>query len=225
MRIARSARTKRVLGATLIALTLPAISFAAANSSGVNGIDGSSMNGIGGSSILGIDGSSINGIDGSSVLGIDGSSNAGIDGSSTTGIDGSSVLLAGPVDGIDRINGVFESMGQIVMASQDMLSGMQVGDYITVEGSLISSGWYYADAVEVSDRLYVAGSTEVFVAGLISSVNAANGTAQIGDLTIDYTASLGGSDAPSDALWSFHGTRPSQSGNMISYRTAGADLR
>jgi hypothetical protein len=116
-------------------------------------------------------------------------------------------------------------MGQIVMASQHMLSGMQVGDYITVEGSVISSGWYYADAVEVSDQVYVAGSTEVFVAGLISSVNASNGTAQMGDLTIDYTPSLGGNAAPSGVMWSFHGTRPSQSGKMISHRTAGTDLR
>jgi hypothetical protein len=106
-----------------------------------------------------------------------------------------------------------------------MLQSMQVGDYITVEGSVISSGWYYADAVAVSDQAYVPGSTEVFVAGLISSVNALNGTAQIGALTIDYTSSLGGSDAPSGAMWSFHGIRPSQGGKMISNRTVGADLR
>ena len=273
MRIARSARTCKVLGATLIALILPSLSFAAANSSGVNGIDGSSMNGIDGSSILGIDGSSIAGIDGSSVLGIDGSSIAGIDGSSvlgidgssiagidgssvlgidgssiagidgssalgidgssiagidgssTTGIDGSSILLAGPVDSIDRINGVFESMGQVVMASQDMLVSMQVGDYVAVEGTVISSGWYFADAVDVSNQLYVPGSTEVFVSGVVSSVDAANGTAQMGDLTIDYTASLSSGNAPSRTSWSFRGTRPALGGMMISDRTSGASLR
>ena len=257
MRIARSARTNKVLGATLIALTLPAISFADLSTSGVNGIDGSSMNGIDGSSILGIDGSSTTGIDGSSIAGIDGSSTAGIDGSSATGIDGSSisgidgssisgidgssitgidgssisgidgssVLISAPVDSIDRINGVFESMGQIVLASQSMLQSMQVGDYVTVAGSVVSSGWYYADAVEVSDQSYVPGATEVFVAGLVSSVDKGNGTAQLGDLTIDYTSSLGSGDAPSDVMWSFHGTRPSQDGKMISHRTAEAVSR
>jgi hypothetical protein len=116
-------------------------------------------------------------------------------------------------------------MGQIVMASQDMLIELQVGDYVTVEGTVISSGWYYADAVDVSDQLYVPGSTEVFVSGVISSVNSMNGTAQMGDLTIDYTPSLGSSNAPSGTAWSFRGTRPSQGGMMISDRTAGADLR
>ena len=111
------------------------------------------------------------------------------------------------------------------MSSQEMLLGMQVGDYVTVEGSVITSGWYYADAVDVSNQPYVAGSTEVLVSGKISSVNQMNGTAQMGGLTIDYTPSLGDSDAPSDTMWSFRGTRPSQGGMMISDRSAGADLR
>ena len=215
MRNTKSAGVAIILGATLAVIS--AQSMAAIPNSSVSGIDAGDTQGIDAGDILGIDAGDIQGIDAGDILGID----AG----DILGIDAGDILLAGPVDGIDRINGVFESMGQIVMASQDMLSGMQVGDYITVEGSLITSGWYYADAVEVSDQLYVAGSTEVFVAGLISSVNAANGTAQMGDLTIDYTSSLGGSDAPSDELWSFHGIRPSQSGKMISHRTAGADLR
>ena len=207
MRNTKSARVVLTLGATLAVMSAQ------------------SMAAVSGSSVSGIDAGGTLGIDAGGIQGIDAGGIQGIDAGGIQGIDAGGVLLAGPVDGIDRINGVFESMGQIVMASQDMLSGMQVGDYITVEGSLITSGWYYADAVEVSDQLYVAGSTEVFVAGLISSLNTANGTAQMGDLTIDYTPSLGGSDAPSDELWSFHGTRPSQSGNMISHRTAGADLR
>ncbi len=213
MRIAKSARTWNVLGASLIALTLPGVSLAAANSSQISGIDGSSVNGI--------DGSSIAGIDGSSVLGIDGSSIAGIDGSSVLGIDGSSTLLAGPVDSIDRVNGVFGSMGQIVMASQDMLSSMTVGDFVAVQGSVISSGWYYADSVNVSNQGYVPGSTEVFITGMLSSINQMNGTAQMGDLIIDYTPSLGSNDAPSGDMWSFHGTRSSMGGTMISNRTEG----
>ncbi len=221
MRTARSARAYYALGATLIALILPGLSLATAVGGGVSGIDGSSMNGIDGSSTAGIDGSSILGIDGSSTAGIDGSSVLGIDGSSTAGIDGSSVLLAGPVESVDRLNGVFESMGQVVMASQDMLSGMQVGDFVAVQGSVISSGWYYADAVDISDHSYVPGATEVFVTGMLSSINPMDGTAQMGGLTIDYTSSLGAGVAPSGAMWSFHGTRPARNGVMISDRTAG----
>ena len=107
------------------------------------------------------------------------------------------------------------------MASQDMLSSMRVGDFVTVGGTAISSGWYYADTVSVSDQSYVPGATGVFISGLMSSVDFMNGTAQMGDLTIDYTASLGSSEAPSGDTWSFHGTRPSLRGSMISTRTEG----
>ena len=112
-------------------------------------------------------------------------------------------------------------MGQIVMASQAMLSGMQVGDYVSVGGTAISSGWYFADTVSVSDLSYVPGATEVFITGMMSSLDLMNGTAQMGGLTIDYTSSLGGSETPSGDMWSFQGTLPSLGGSMISTRTAG----
>ena len=110
-------------------------------------------------------------------------------------------------------------MGQLVMASQDMLAGLQLGDLVSVQGTVISSGWYYADTVSVSSQRYVPGSTEVFVTGLLSSINRMNGTAQMGELTIDYTMSLGRSSAPSGAMWTFRGIRPSFDGLMISDRT------
>jgi hypothetical protein len=120
------------------------------------------------------------------------------------------------------VNGVFESMGQIVMASQGMLAGLNVGDYVSVEGSIVSSGWLYADAVSVSGTLYVPGASEVFVTGLLTSVDAAAGTAQMGGLTIDYTSSLGNGDGPRGSVWSFAGVRPRDNGVMISDRTVDA---
>ena len=114
-------------------------------------------------------------------------------------------------------------MGQVVRASQGMLSGIKFGDFVSVEGSVVSSGVLYADQVSVSDAAYVPGATEVFVSGLLTSVDKAAGTARIGGLTIDYTASLGDSDAPSKQMWSFSGIRPSKASVMISDRTA--DLR
>jgi len=199
MRNAKSARVLMTLGATLIAVITSSQSFA--------GISGGDTAGISGGDVFGISGGDAAGISGGDVFGISGGDNS---------------VLAGPVDSIDRINGVFESMGQVVMASQDMLSSMRVGDLVTVGGSAISSGWYYADTVSVSDQSYVPGATEVFISGMLSSVDLMNGTAQMGGLTIDYTPSLGGSEAPSGDMWSFHGTRPSLGGSMISTRTAGA---
>ncbi len=107
------------------------------------------------------------------------------------------------------------------MASQGMLSGMRVGDYVSVEGSVVAPGWLYADDVSVSGTPYVAGATEVFVTGLLTSVDSAAGTARMGGLTIDYTSSLGSSAAPAGSMWSFAGIRPRNDGVMISDWTDG----
>ena len=156
------------------------------------------------------------------IAGITIGDTAGITIGDTAGITiGDSSVLSGPVDRIDHVNGVFESMGQIVMASRGALAGMRVGDFVSVQGSVVSPGWLYADGVSVSDTLYVPGATEVFVTGMLSSVDRAAGTARVGGLTIDYTSSLGSSRAPSDAMWSFSGTRPAAGGVMISDRTGG----
>ena len=194
------------------------------------GIDGGNTTGIDGGNILGIDGGNTNGIDGGNILGFDGGNTNGIDGGNMLGIDGGNTngidggnVLAGPVDKIDMANAIFESMGQTVMASQGMLSGMRVGDYVSVEGSVVAPGWLYADDVSVSGTPYVEGATEVFVTGLLTSVDQKAGTAQLGGLTIDYTSSLGNGKAPEGAMWSFSGIRPAKGGVMISDRTA--DLR
>ena len=234
MRYAKSARIAITLGATLAAMSGQAVAgidaggaagidaggAAGIDAGGILGIDAGGAAGIDAGGAAGIDAGGILGIDAGGAAGIDAGGAAGIDAGGAAGIDAGGVLLAGPVDSIDRINGVFESMGQVVMASQDMLSGMRVGDFVAVSGTAISSGWYYADAVSVSDQSYVPGATEVFISGMLSSIDRMNGTAQMGGLTIDYTSSLGGSEAPSGGMWSFQGTQPSLGGSMISTRTS-----
>jgi hypothetical protein len=105
------------------------------------------------------------------------------------------------------------------MVSDEMLNGLQVGDYVTVEGSIVSEGWLYADTLAVNAIEYVPGATEVFVAGMVSQVDESTGTARLGGLTIDYTPSLAVGSAPSDATWSFRGTRPAMNGRMVSEST------
>jgi hypothetical protein len=105
-------------------------------------------------------------------------------------------VLAGPVDSIDPINGVFMAMGQTVMASQGMLSSMSVGDF----GSVVSSGWLYADSVSVANDMYVPGATAVFVSGIPSAIDPVLGQAKLGELTIDYTAALSGGAIPFNPL-------------------------
>jgi hypothetical protein len=190
------------------------------DSNGSLGIDSMGSLGIDSMGSQGIDSMGGLGIDSMGGLGIDSMGGLGIDSMGSQGIDSMGVL-SGPVDRIDAMNGVFESMGQIVMASRGALAGMSVGDFVSVQGSIAGPGWLYADEVSVSDIQYVPGATEVFVTGMLSSVNRATGMAQMGGLTIDYTMSLGAGSAPSDMMWSFSGTRPVSRGVMISDRTGG----
>jgi hypothetical protein len=185
----------------------------------VAGISGGDVFGISGGDVAGISGGDVLGISGGDVAGISGGDVFGISGGDVAGISGGDRVLAGPIDAIDQVNGIFESMGQVVMASQSMLSTMRVGDFVEVGGSVISSGWYYADTVSVSTERYVPGATEVFVTGMLSSLDTLNGRAQMGGLMIDYTASLGSDRAPTGDMWSFRGTLPASNGMMISSRT------
>ena len=236
MRNAKSARALLPLGATLVAVVTAGPSFAGITAGDVLGTTGGDVAGITAGDVLGITAGDVTGITAGDVLGITAGDVVGITAGDVLGITAGDVVgitagdvlgitagdhrvLSGPVDSIDRINGVFESMGQIVMASQGMLASMSVGDYVSVEGSVVSPGWLYADQVAVSAERYVPGATEVFVTGMLSSVDLARGTAQIGSLTIDYTSSLGRGYAPSGTMWSFSGTRPAVRGVMLSDTT------
>ncbi|HEY5643745.1 MAG TPA: hypothetical protein VIS31_12805, partial [Woeseiaceae bacterium] len=212
------------------AMLLPISGFAANQAQSVVGISGGDTLGISGGDAFGISGGDVTGISGGDILGISGGDLTGISGGDVLGISGGDILgisggdapamvLAGPVDSIDRGNGVFESLGQFVMASQDMLASLRVGDYVSVEGSIVSSGWLYADTLTVSGERYVPGSSEVFVTGMLSSIDLSSGTARMGRLTIDYTPSLSGGALPAGDLWAFQGIRPSTNGVMVSDRT------
>ncbi len=185
------------------------------------GVQGITAGGLQGITAGGVQGITAGGVQGITAGGLQGITAGGVQGITAGGVQGITAggILAGPVDRIDRVNGVFESMGQVVLASQDMLAGMTVGDFVSVEGSVVSPGWLYADTLDVSSTPYVAGATEVFVTGMLSSVDRIAGTAQIGGLTIDYTPSLSGGEAPSGTMWSFTGIRPTADGAMLSDRS------
>ena len=231
MRKARGAIVCATLGATLIAIATPLSVQAGISGGDILGISGGDAQGISGGDLQGISGGDILGISGGDILGISGGDVEGISGGDVYGISGGDVLgisggdvegisggdvLAGPVEAIDRATGVFQSLGQSVLASDDMLRDMRVGDFVTVEGTVMGPGWLFADAVVVTDVSYVPGATEVFVSGMLTSVDLAAGRARLGNLTIDYTSSLAITSAPSGAMWSFHGVRPVADGLMIS---------
>ena len=236
MRTAKSARMGVILGASLVATVVPEISSAdlvraklagidsgsilGIDSGSVDGIDSGSIHGIDSGSVDGIDSGSIHGIDSGSVDGIDSGSVLGIDSGSVDGIDsGSSMVLAGPVQSIDRESSTFVSIGQTVVLAGADLATLRVGDFVTVSGSIAGAGRIDATEVLVSPDAYVPGSTEVFLVGIPSSIDRLAGTTTIGKLKVDYTPSLG--DLRSDgfgAAVKIIGTQPALGGTMLGQR-------
>ena len=218
MTCARSARMLCILGATLIAHTLPIVAYGSGAGSRIRGIDQADVRGIDQADVLGIDQADVLGIDQADVLGIDQADMLGIDQADTQGIISSTLVLVGVVESIDYVNGTFRAVGQIVFSNMSMLESLRVGDLVSVEGTIAGPGLLYADAVSVSPQQYVAGATEVFVTGVLSSRDVAAGTAMIGELQVDYTSSLASGDAQNGVVWTFRGTQPSQKGVMLSDR-------
>jgi len=103
-------------------------------------------------------------------------------------------MLAGPVDSVDMHAGTFMAVGQTVAFSGGELGAISVGNFVTVYGSLAGAGRIDATGFDVSTETYVPGATEVFVTGIPSSVDYSRGTAVIGQLEVDYTPSLAGSE-------------------------------
>jgi hypothetical protein len=87
---------------------------------------------------------------------------------------------------------------------------------VAVNGSVVSSGWLYADSVSISNEIYVPGATELYVTGMPSDIDPLLGQAQLGELTIDYTAAMSGGDIPLGPTLSFSGTQPVSDGLMVS---------
>jgi hypothetical protein len=121
------------------------------------------------------------------------------------------------VHSIDLEAGTFVSVGQTVSFAARGLESLRVGDYVTVVGSIAGAGLISADYVERSPQVYVPGATRIFVTGIPSSVDQFSGFAQIGDLKVDYTPSLGRSsfDGIGAAITVF-GTQPAFGGVMLS---------
>ena len=181
------------------------------------GVTGITQGGIQGITQGGVTGITQGGIQGITQGGVTGITQGGVNGITQGGINSfDSLVLAGPVDSIDSVNGVFTAVGQTVMASQDMLASIKVGDYVSVNGSVVTSGWLYADAISISNLVYVPGATPVIVTGILSANDPARGQARLGALTIDYTAAMSGGAIPSELSLSFSGIQPNSRGMLVS---------
>jgi hypothetical protein len=192
--------------AALSVTFLSSSAFAEIHGSGIAEIHGSGTKEIHGSGVHEIHGSGIAEIHGSGVHEIHGSGIAEIHGSGA-------LVLSGPVESIDRINGLFTAMGQFVVASQSMLSTISPGDFVDVSGTVMASGWLYADEISVGAAGYVPGADAGFVRGIPSSVDYSLGRATMGDLTIDFSAA---DISKAGGLWTLVGIQPNSRGVLIS---------
>ncbi|MBT8078515.1 MAG: hypothetical protein KJO31_08045 [Gammaproteobacteria bacterium] len=202
MRFAKGARMRGILGATLAAILSPGVSTAEITSDSAEGISSGSITGISSGSVDGISSGSVDGI-----------SSGSVDGISSGSID----LLTGPVASINADNNTFVAMGQVVLASADMLARIEVGDLVTVSGTIAGQGTIFADSISVASEGYVAGASVVLVTGIPSLVDAGLGTATIGSLVVDYTPSLGGNGNPDIGIViTVEGIQPVDGGVMLS---------
>ena len=234
MHIARGARLRVILGASLIATTLPITAVAETSDSEVSAITGGSSQAITGGSAAAITGGSSQAITGGSAAAITGGSSQAITGGSAAAITGGSSqaitggsaaaitggsLLAGAIHAIDRVNRLFLAVGQEVRFSELDVDFLQVGDYVAVRGSIVSAGVIHAESVDILGSRYIPGASEVFVTGIPSSIDYNLGTAKIGELTVDYTASMGGDGFDGiGAAITVIGTQPALGGVMLGNR-------
>ncbi len=111
------------------------------------------------------------------------------------------------------------SVGQTVMFGDAGFASLRVGDLVSVFGSISGAGTIEASEVNISSDSYIPGATEVSVTGIPSSIDFLSGTARIGDLTVDYTPSLGGSEFGGiGAAVTVIGTQPALGGTMLGDR-------
>jgi len=106
----------------------------------------------------------------------------------------SDLVLMGPVARVEPSKYQVELLGQTVTLPVNQRSqtidGL-VGHMVTVYGSLNADGSIRVQSIsELSSAEYVSGATQLYVKGLLTSVDAAGGIARIGNLSINYTGAL-----------------------------------
>ncbi|MBA3563691.1 MAG: hypothetical protein H0W33_06725 [Gammaproteobacteria bacterium] len=172
-----------------------------------NGTVGGDKNGIVGGDTNGIVGGDKNGIVGGDTNGIVGGDNNGIVGGDTNDIIGrdENLALVGPIDAVNTEGDVFQALGQQIVITEatlftqtnGSLNGTSNdlwrpgrGDLVAVSGRVLMSGIIIASTIRSVHSQNVPGATSLYLKGMLNLVDQTVGTATIGGLTVDYTATL-----------------------------------
>ena len=101
------------------------------------------------------------------------------------------VVAIGPLTNADGTQSTLDILGQTAyVVDESILASVALGDYVVVRGFVTGFGEVVATSVDRLDAQYVPGSSPIFVAGVIAESNHKRAIVKVGNLTIDYTATL-----------------------------------
>ena len=129
----------------------------------------------------------------------------------------SDLMVVGPVEMLDSEKGTFRVLGQAVEAPAAN-SQISIGSVVAVSGELTADGIIRAHRVARVANEYVPGATRVAVRGKVLAMNGRFGNLRLGELLVDYTASLHSLDSAelSDGAVVFvAGTQPVPGGVLV----------
>ena len=149
-------------------------------------------------------------------------SQAGINGGDImvrmAGINGGDLDVLGVVEGTESASAGIVVSGQTVHLTTNTKftaesgASLAPGALVAVYGTINSDGTVSASEVNVLARPYVAGSTTLYVRGLVKSTNGALATAKVGNLSVDFSSSLySGSSITAGSVAEFSGLQTSSS--------------
>jgi hypothetical protein len=127
------------------------------------------------------------------------------------------IVAVGPVEFVE--NGSVTVLGRIFKMQET--SGLVAGEKIAVHGALQADGSASNTWAE-SMGIYAAGSDEIFQTGVVSKVDLDSGHISVGSSDVDYTATLGASNATIPQvgeLVAVEGTQPNAGGVIIGSST------
>jgi hypothetical protein len=126
-----------------------------------------------------------------------------------------SVVLTGPLEALNIERGTATVLGQEVAltSATELHSGLHIGDEVVVTG-IPGENMFFASTLSDSGDLYVAGASEVFVAGYVSDVDLILGQITVGDATFDINAVSNSSLTAGDYV-EIVGTQPHYGGKIL----------
>ena len=133
------------------------------------------------------------------------------------------VLLVGPIDAVDPLEGTVSALGRTFKASPDMVSVIanKIGGgglpMVAVLGAAQQDGTLAPRSMVFLNASYAPGATKVLLKGNVTSVDHASGKLTIGKQLVDYSSALSSADVAISVgtLVTVVGTQPLSQGLIL----------